>query len=96
MMLILWLMRDRFHFSFHIYPVWDLLLPLALTPDSRDQRLLVSLFAVLFQKTIAKWGERNCPSFETAAGDFKHGPLNQQADAVPLKTRLTGGGQGYI
>ena len=26
----------------HLPPVWDLLLPLAQTPDRRDQRLLVS------------------------------------------------------
>ena len=27
----------------HLPPVWDILLPLAYTPDRRDQRLLVSL-----------------------------------------------------
>ena len=44
-------------------PVWDLLLPLAQTPDRRDQRLLMPL------PKDTKWGEQNCPSFETVEVD---------------------------
>ena len=34
----------RVHYRLHLYPlVWDILLPLAQTPDRRDHRLLVSI-----------------------------------------------------
>ncbi|KAI0240269.1 hypothetical protein LSAT2_009046 [Lamellibrachia satsuma] len=33
----------------------------------------------LFRKTRAKWGERNCPSFETAEVESNHRPLDRQA-----------------
>ena len=49
----------------HIYPVWDLLLPLASPPDRRDQSLIVSL---------SKDSSRQCVvSFEAPQAGFEHG-----------------------
>ena len=45
----------------HLPPVWDLLLPLAQTPDRRDHRLLVSL-----PKDMGTCRVNEIASFETA------------------------------
>ena len=47
-------------------PMWDLLIPLAQTPDRRDHSLLVSL-----PKDTGKCEVMNCPSFETAVGGIE-------------------------
>ena len=51
----------------HLAPVWDLLLPLAQTPDRRDHRL----FSVSSKRHRQMWGERNRLSFETVVGGIE-------------------------
>ena len=46
----------------HLPLVWDILLPVAYTPDRRDQWLLS-----LLRKTLAKWGKRKCCQSSKAA-----------------------------
>ena len=58
---------------FH-FPSWDALLPRA---GRMNQRLLVSP-----RKTQAKWGERNCPSFETALVELNH---HRQSGALTIR-----------
>ena len=55
-------------------------------PWHRNQIEWPNSFYCLFRKTQAKWGERNCPSFETAELESNHRPLDRQA--VALKIRL--------
>ncbi|KAI0215884.1 hypothetical protein LSAT2_032019, partial [Lamellibrachia satsuma] len=56
-----------------------LLLPLPLLVDGELRQRL-------FRKTRAKWGERNCPSFETAEVESNHRPLDRQAGVKYPKT----------
>ena len=59
----------------HLPPVCDLLLPLVLSPDRRDQRLIV-----YHPKETALWGKLTCPSFEVALH-----PLNNHApQGIPI------------
>ena len=63
----------------HLLPVWDILPPLAYTPDRKDRRLLVSPL-----KALAKWGKRNCQSFKVTISRFE--PRNPGCQSCTLTT----------
>ena len=55
-------------------------------PWHRHQIEGTNSFYCLFRKTQAKWGKRNCPSFETAEVILNPGPFNRK-----VRCSTTGG-----
>ena len=54
-------------------------------PWHRHQKEGTNGFHCLLRKTQTKWGERSCPSFETAEVVFKSGPLEQKSEDLPFE-----------